>query len=114
MKRIEYTIVQGVVREINKYLKHRERMMIHYGAHCTTAKMATISKVRRELDNASQWYWQQKAQLIQRLLPDLHTISAGQSSKYYTTEHHRLREWEEAMQVLLSPHRERLTVGTAQ
>lgn len=114
MKSMEYTIVQGVVQQIRKYLKHRERMMLYYGAHCTTAKMATISKVRRELDHASQWYWQQKAQLINRLLPDLHSISAGQSSKYYTTEHHRLREWQEAVELLLNPHRVQQTVGTAQ
>lgn len=75
---------------ITRYVNHREKLMTSFGAFKSSAKMESISKIRRQVS----FYADADTPVIKRLVlllePDLVNIMPGKQSRFYQSSKARL------------------------
>lgn len=88
--------------KVVRYVQHRERLMHFYGAWKTTERMAAIAAIHNQLEHFKHHGLVSQCRLILRLLPDLRSIAAGESSKYYHSDQEKLAQFERCATTYLS------------
>lgn len=73
-------------KAVTAFVRHRERLMLHYGALRTTHRMKTVGELFRLLDHFKNASDQAKVRVISNHLHLLHTIAAGRKSKYRNSD----------------------------
>lgn len=79
--------------EVRRYVRHRERMMLAYGAVKTKERMETVSRMLNLLDHFTNADSHTKCKVILRHLYLLKRLAAGAGSRYYTSDINKLADF---------------------
>lgn len=86
---------EALIKQIMRWIRHRERMMYHYGAHRTLERMATVTILKTNIEAHEHTSGTAKCAWVLRNLAALRSIKAGKQSRYFHSDEEKLQAWEQ-------------------
>lgn len=97
-------IAKELLDEITKWINHRERMMMMYGAFKSLQRISTITTLRTQLEAVRMQNTAIQCRMVLQLLGDLYSIAAGKASRYYHSDQCKIIGWEEVASTYVQPN----------